>query len=436
MSEEKLNGTTKKILLVDDAKMIRSILERELKKEIDNIEILKAKTYKDGLKYILKYGSNIDVAILDLHLPDSKDGAMIDIVESNNIKSIVLSERLDDDLKNKVLDKSNIVDCIAKDGDKSIKSTVFAASRILNNKGKNILIVDDSKMQLSILEKILHKLNLNVTTALNGKEALDIIEKSDKKFSLVMTDYSMPEMDGMELTFKLREVYDKDELSIIVLSSDQTTDISAQFLKIGANDFINKPYLEMEVLTRVNSNLELIELFQKTKDMANRDFLTNLYNRRYFFEVGNMILDKSQRKGSTLSIAMIDIDKFKAINDTYGHDVGDDVIIDVGNILRSYTRKSDLVARFGGEEFCMIIDAISYEDAVKFFEKIRATLHAKYIMSGEHKIDFTTSIGVCHGLSNTLEDMIKVADEQLYICKNTGRNKTSIEKLEDYVSKY
>ena len=192
----------KKILIVDDSKIILSILEKDLLKHISNIEVLKAKNYKEGLKYILKYGNKIDVAILDLHLPDSKDGAMINIVEANNIKSIILSERLTEQSKKIIFGKNNIIDCIAKDGERSIKSTIYSVNRILKNVDRNILIVDDSKMQLSVLQKILIKMNLNVITAENGEEALKIIEEDNIKFSLVLTDYNMPKMDGMELTFR------------------------------------------------------------------------------------------------------------------------------------------------------------------------------------------------------------------------------------------
>lgn len=272
-------------------------------------------------------------------------------------------------------------------------------------------------------------MNLNVIMASNGKEALEIIKNSEKTFSLVLTDYHMPIMDGMELTFRLREIYDKDELGIIALSSNTTLEIATEFLKIGANDFINKPYLETEVVTRINSNLDLIDLFKKTKDMANKDFLTGLYNRRYFFESGDSILKKSIRAKKNLALAMFDIDKFKNINDTYGHEVGDMAICEVGKIIDKYLRQSDLVARFGGEEFCILIDNISYKDSKSLFEKIRLAFENNVITINNIELKFTVSIGVFYGLNENLEEMIKIADEGLYYCKNNGRNQVKIENL-------
>lgn len=419
----------KKILIVDDSTMTISVLKKSLLDRLEDIEILTANNYKDGLKYILQYGNKIIIAIIDLHLPDSKDGAMLDVIEANCIKSIVLSNVLDEKLKEVIFSKHYIIDCIAKDGKKSIKSVVTSVNREIKNKSKNILLVDDSKVQLNIAEKILKKMNLQVVTATNGKEALDIIENDEKEFSLVLTDYHMPVMDGMELTFRLRELFDKDELGIIVLSSNSTPEVASEFLKIGANDFINKPYLETEVIIRVNSNLDLVDLFKETKDLANKDFLTGLYNRRYFFESGNAILKKSIRTDTNLALAMFDIDKFKNINDTYGHEVGDISICEVGDIIHKYLRGSDLVARFGGEEFCILIDGISFDDTKKLFEKIRLAFENNIIKINEIEIKFTVSIGVFYGTNENLEEMIKIADNGLYYCKNNGRNQVKIENL-------
>jgi diguanylate cyclase (GGDEF)-like protein len=419
----------KKILIVDDSTMTLSVLEKSLLSKLDDIEIISARSYKDGLKAVLQYGKDISFAIIDLHLPDSKDGAMLDIIESNGIKSIVLSNVLDEQSKEQIFGKNYIIDCIAKNGEKSIKSVVTAANREIKNGNKNILLVDDSKMQIAVAQKILKKINLNVVTANDGQEALDIVEKAEVKFSLVLTDYHMPVMDGMELTFKLREKYDKDELGIIVFSTNNTPEVAAEFLKIGANDFINKPFLETEVITRINANLDLIDLFKETKDLANKDFLTGLYNRRFFFEGGTSLIAKSKRTNNNLALAMVDIDFFKKINDTYGHEVGDIAICEVGEIFNTYLRESDLVARFGGEEFCILIDNITLEDTQKLFEKIRFEFEKNILKIGDLELKFTVSIGVFYGLSDCLEDMIRISDECLYECKNNGRNQIFIKDM-------
>jgi len=119
---------------------------------------------------------------------------------------------------------------------------------------------------------------------------------------------------------------------------------------------------------------------------------------------------------------MFDIDKFKNINDTYGHDIGDIAIKEVAHILSSHLRESDLIARFGGEEFCVLLQDISKDDVIKLFTKIRKVFEDNIIQIDDLSISYTVSIGLCYGLEKTLEDMIKVADNGLYYCKNNGRN--------------
>jgi diguanylate cyclase (GGDEF)-like protein len=240
----------------------------------------------------------------------------------------------------------------------------------------------------------------------------------------------MPNVDGVEFTLKLRKKYTIEELGIIVLSGSDMEDISTKFLKIGANDFINKPYKKIEIKTKINTALESLSLFEEIRDMANKDFLTGTYNRRFFYDSGTAIFLKAKREKRELCIAMFDIDKFKSINDTYGHDVGDVAIKEIAKILNQTLRKSDLMARFGGEEFCVLLENISLEDATNLFEKIRNTFENNLLIIGDIELRFTVSIGVFYGINDTLDDMIKIADNGLYFCKNNGRNQVAINQIE------
>lgn len=417
----------KTVLLVDDDPIVLNILRDKLLLKMQNLNILSAVTYKEAVKHILDKNQNIDVAILDLNLPDVESGAIVEYAMKKNLPTIVLTATGNSNLKN-VLTQNKILDYIIKGGKRGIDHAVESTMKVLKNQGKNILVVDDSSVQLSIAVKILERMKFNISTASNGLEAYGILHNSNIKFSLVLTDFNMPKMDGMDLTLKIREEFDKDELSIIVLSANDTPDLSSQFISVGANDFLNKPYSEIELITRINSNLELLELFERTRDMANKDFMTGSYNRRYFFEVGQSIFSNAKRNNRGVAVAMFDIDKFKNINDTYGHDVGDVAIIEVANILNKYLRESDLIARFGGEEFCVLLENISLEEVSVLFEKIRLVFEKNIIKVNDLEIQFTTSIGICFGMEDDLESMIKKSDDGLYFCKNNGRNQIAINK--------
>jgi diguanylate cyclase (GGDEF)-like protein len=175
-------------------------------------------------------------------------------------------------------------------------------------------------------------------------------------------------------------------------------------------------------------NLELIDLFRQSKETASKDFLTGLYNRRFFFESGIPILEKTKRKSLSIAVATIDIDFFKKINDTYGHDIGDVAIKEVANILKKHLRSSDLIARFGGEEFCILLDDISEEKALNKFEDIRAAFESNILSVSGATISYTVSIGLYYGNACSLEDMLTLSDKALYEAKETGRNKVIIHK--------
>jgi len=413
----------KKVLVVDDSPTILSLLKQEFTK-YDFIQPFFAKSYKEAIKIIRENKADFQAALLDLSLPDAQHGEIVRLANSHHIPAVILSATIDEKLKDMML-KKDVVDFVLKDDPSSIEFAMKSILRALKNYDTNILIVDDSQTYRKVIADALKGIHLNVLEAGDGQEALDIIKEHDN-ISLVITDYEMPILDGLQLTFKIREDYNKDQMAIIAISSIDNKDIISKFLRFGINDFIHKPFSTDEIITRINSNLELLDLFAKVKDMANKDFLTGAYNRRFFFNSGEQIFAKARRKEKKLAVAMLDIDKFKNINDTYGHDVGDVAIKEIKRILDAQLRSSDLMARFGGEEFCILLEDINIENTEILFEKIRQAFEDNKIDVDGIIISYTVSIGISYGLLSSLEDMIKISDEALYVAKESGRNKVII----------
>jgi len=415
----------KRILVVDDSKTILALLQIEIAKYPDLLATY-AKNYKEAMEALIKNAGMFHGAILDLDLPDAQSGEIIKLANVHKVPSIVLSATSNINLIETVT-KMDIIDFILKDEPSSIKFAVKSIQRTLKNYDTYTLVVDDSSTSRKTVKNILKKIKLNVFEATNGEDALLVLEKNPK-IKLVITNYEMQKMNGLDLTFKIREKYKKDQLSIIAINTTKTEDTISKFLRFGANDFVNKPFNANEIITRVNSNLEFLDMFEQIKNQANRDFLTGMFNRRYFFDSGESIFYKNKRKKNALAVAMIDIDKFKNINDTYGHDVGDDAIIEVKNILNKNLRASDLVARFGGEEFCVLLENIEEKDIQLLFEKIRLVFEKNIIVSHNIEISYTVSIGIFFGTANTFDEMIKFSDEALYDAKNNGRNQVRFVK--------
>jgi diguanylate cyclase (GGDEF)-like protein len=232
----------------------------------------------------------------------------------------------------------------------------------------------------------------------------------------------MPKMNGLELTKKIRSKYTKDELSVIVSSSDSSRGIPSKFLKLGANDFLYKGFSKEEFFVRINSNLEVLELFDDMKNKMNKDYMTGLYNRRYFFELGKTIYDENKKLNKTISIAIIDIDNFKKINDSYGHNIGDYAIKEVAKILNETIMTNTLIARLGGEEFCLLFHNKDKEEIEELLETIRNNFENNFIEVENFKFNYTVSIGCSFEYGENLDQMMQLADMGLYDAKNTGRN--------------
>ena len=365
------------------------------------------------------------VALLELNLPDAPDGEIVDYVQSKGIPSIVVTAEYDDTIRERILSK-DIVDYVTKESTQDLDFLTDIVRRIFSNQFITAMVVDDSAPSRKTIRHFLERHKFEVIEAVDGEDALHQLERNPET-KMVITDYEMPKMDGFELVTRIRKQHKKDKLAIIGMSSHGSGNLSAKFIKKGANDFIAKPFVSEEFYCRINQNIEMIEYIEAIKDVSNKDYLTSLYNRRYFFELGRKLYASSKRGHITITIAMIDIDHFKQINDTYGHDVGDEVLKRVALILGGRFRESDIVSRYGGEEFCILATNMDREHTDRIFDDVRKTIEHSETNIDDNKINITVSIGVCTELMNSLEEMIKKADLVLYEAKKRGRNRVMID---------
>jgi diguanylate cyclase (GGDEF)-like protein len=361
------------------------------------------------------------LVLADLNLPDAPNGEIVDYALKLENKIIVLSGSVDKELRKQLL-KKNIIDYINKGGINDINYIINIIKRLEKNKKHTILVVDDSMVFRKQMKQMLENLFYKVVTVAHGEEALNLIN-TNMQISLVLTDYNMPVMDGLELTAAIREKHTKNDLSIIAISSNNEEEINALFLKEGANDYINKPYSKEEFSCRVNNSIEALENIQIITNSANRDYLTGLYNRRYFFRNVQDYFTQAVTDDEDFAILMIDIDHFKNINDTYGHDTGDKVIVNLSDILRTNTHQYDVVTRFGGDEFCIILKGVTPREAEDISEKLRVkTENSIMTFDKAQDINITISIGLTTHHEGTLEDSVNEADDLLYQAKKNGRN--------------
>jgi len=299
---------------------------------------------------------------------------------------------------------------------------------------KKILVVDDAEINVEVLLELLSE-EYDVMAALDGEMALEIASEDEP--DLILLDIMMPKMDGFEVCRKLKVNSTTKDIPIIFITAKVDEDAIEKAYDLGGTDYVTKPFKPKELLARVKKELKLQELIynlQASKEeliiLASTDSMTKLYNRRYFSTTSVHIINLAKRDKTDTSVIMIDIDKFKAINDTYGHQVGDDVIILLAQKLQDYARHSDIVCRYGGEEFVLLLPETSIEGALVIAEKIRLHVENMSVEAGEHQLKFTVSIGISQiNIKDdiNIESALHRADTALYEAKTSGRNRVCIE---------
>lgn len=290
-----------------------------------------------------------------------------------------------------------------------------------------ILIVDDTRLNVRLLTDILEGHGYTVFSVNNGMLVQDTTKRI--KPDIILLDIMMPGMDGFEVCERLKSDNELMDIPVIMVTARTGGSDIKRALELGAFDYIKKPIDEWEVIARVQSALRLKQYQDSLKEMAIRDRLTGLYNHGLLIELLVKELAKQERKGHNICFAMIDIDYFKRVNDTFGHMAGDAVLIELAQILISSVRKEDIVGRYGGEEFGLIMPEIDCEDGKRLFERIRRNVENHEFHAGENKIYITISIGVYFKHSSekmTSADVIEKADEALYASKRNGRNRVEI----------
>ncbi len=407
------------ILVVDDSKTILNGLKSTIENKLD-VKVYTAASMKECADVLLEQKGKFTLALLDYGLPDAPNGEIIDFIKKFKIPSIVLTgTKLEKD--NPLFENENLIDYIIKNGSYAIEYSVSVVNRFILNSKIEVLVVDDSKTFATKMQALCLKYNLNAIVNYSAQEALETI-KQRPNIKLILVDYMMPKMDGLEFTMQLRKDYKKDEVAVIALSGMSEKEIVASFLKYGANDFLYKDFSNEEFFARVNGNLEVLELFSATQDKAKKDFLTGVFNKNYLLNIGQEIHSRAKEKTKLLAVILLDIDKFQTINESYGHEIGDNVIILLSELLLDNLNKDSIIARLGADQFCVLMQNRPYAEIYQIFEEFKEIVKQKQIDVNNGKINFSISIGANVSLNDSLEEMIEYADEALANAKHKGGN--------------
>jgi len=285
---------------------------------------------------------------------------------------------------------------------------------------KTVLIVDDTETNIDILLEILDD-EYDILVSLDGESALEIVQ--EEKIDLILLDIMMPGMDGYEVCTVLKSQDATVDIPVVFITAKVDEDSIEKAYECGGIDYITKPFKPRELTARVKTQIKLKSLMDHLEFIASYDAMTGIYNRRKFFELAERMF---QETPENLYAVMIDIDKFKAVNDTYGHPIGDKVIKKVTKVISENILETSVFGRIGGEEFAIVCHADTQEFIEKCLEKIRLLIaDSETITDDGDIVKCTISEGFSKNRAEikNLDSLLKEADLALYEAKGTGRNK-------------
>jgi two-component system cell cycle response regulator len=297
---------------------------------------------------------------------------------------------------------------------------------------QKVLAIDDSPDIHQLLRVRLKHLDIQLTAAFNEEEAMRSIEASSP--DLILLDVQMPGTNGFDLCRRLKSQVTSTNIPVIFLTA--STDVEQKVLgfEVGAVDYIAKPFDPAELNARVRAALRTKRYFDMLSHRAMIDGLTGLWNRAHFDQRLIEEVASSLRYNRPLSLVMVDVDKFKSINDSHGHPFGDEVLQSVGDVLAQSARATDIACRYGGEEFALVLRETDIAGATVFAERLRCRLEALTLKSKNQLVPVTASFGIS-GMEQCMNPvafsrqwLIESADTALYEAKHSGRNRVCVAK--------
>jgi diguanylate cyclase (GGDEF)-like protein len=310
-------------------------------------------------------------------------------------------------------------------------------------RGFNIAVVDDDAAIRRLIRLFLDRAGYASVEFATGNEARERL--NDVPWDLAILDRRLPDMDGVLLCHEIKSNPAFKSRYVIMLTGEDDAEDKVEGLDLGADDYITKPFQSAELLARIRAakrivdlQKELLESNKRLEMLSITDGLTKLYNHRYFQDELARAFEESQRYQRPLSLAIVDLDFFKKVNDSYGHAVGDEVLKAVSRIFQDSIRATDLAARYGGEEFAVMMPETDLGDARTFAEKIRSIVESTPIETQAGPINATVSIGVStvpHTKIHHAKELVVAADKALYRAKKNGRNQVQAEQRRDTARK-
>lgn len=403
------------ILLIEDQKSMAMLLQSYLSKHCDN-PIICVHTLADA-REALRTEPSIEVCLTDLTLPDSNQYEVVDLLRQYKVTTVVFTGAYSEAVRQKVFD-AHVADYVIKDGQASIEYAITSIKSLIDNPSKHIWIISDHLKFIQRTQGLLKIQRYQVRVFEDYHSVTKALESGYPDLMLVDQLAVEKKVGIYDIIRDVRSEYSDSELPMIGIEYSHKLNDSIKLMKYGVGELLSVEYLTEELYLRVRKNIEQSQAYKVLKDISQKDGLSKLYNRRYFFEVAEPKFEDFLKHKTNFFLVMVDIDHFKQVNDRYGHQVGDEAIAFTARYLQSVF-SDHLVARFGGEEFIVFGECDDRQQVIDLCENFRLSIETQSDASID--VAFTVSQGITFS-AKALNEAISIADQHLYQAKQRGRN--------------
>ncbi|EAI7224266.1 diguanylate cyclase [Campylobacter coli] len=410
----------KKILLIDDNKMLGKLLAKKIQTtlncEVDIVfSLAETKALPDD-EYFLTFA--------DLCLPDAPNGEVVDYVLAKNWPVIVLTASNDKATKDKFMDK-DILDYIFKESDTCIDQIIDSIVKLERYAKTKVILALSKLPERNEIKKILTQRKFNVLAAAHGEEAMSYLnDNNDVK--LIIADANMPVISGSELLSEVRTRFGDHDLGVIILG-DKDDALESSLLINGANEYLIKPLNKESFNCRLDRCLNYMTNMQFLSIYNNLDPISGVKNSNALLNCVEDYLNEISGKEEEFAFAFLDIDNLRNLNEEYGHEVGDKIVKICADEASNEVKGRDIVGRYSPEKICIVLKNVSQERAIKILSRIRVNIKKAGILVNLDEVFFTASIGVVFAKSgDQFETLINKASEALSQAKANGKDRVEV----------
>lgn len=381
------------ILLVEDATFYRTVIKSQLETQF-GYNVTAVESYQEAVAAVSNGDINFDLALLGRTLPDAPNGEVIDVIAGMTIPSIIFSATFSESLRD-LLAHPHIIDYVVKDSPTSISYILNTIHRYIKNATCTALVVDDSQLAVQQMTALLNKFNFNVISATNSRDALKLFFNTPG-IQLVICDYNMPTIDGVDLCKQIRSQKSREQVCLIGVSAYGNQAVSAQFLKAGANDFLTKPFLNEEFFCRITMNMDALDKVRELDELVYTDMITQLKNRRYLEKIYPKFCEDAKKLNLPISCAFFELDSFRDFNDTHGTDAGDALLFMIAREFEEDLNQTmPLVVRYGGSQFCVLYSGEETDSFLAEIERLHHHINQKGFAFEGTTLYFSMTAALC-----------------------------------------